>query len=161
MNDQRLQIYLNDHLALLVGELELVKRCRKSNRQTPLAECLERIEAELTTQKATLEEVLQRIGGAENHIKQGAAWLAEKLGRFKLNDSLLKYSDLSRLIELEALAAAAQERLALWETLDVVAPHDARLEGIDFSSALTRTGLLLDELIQQRRNEATWTFTAE
>lgn len=32
-------------------------------------------------------ELLQCIGGSQSLIKQGMAWLAEKAGRFKLNDS--------------------------------------------------------------------------
>ncbi|WP_339746601.1 hypothetical protein [uncultured Rubinisphaera sp.] len=54
----------------------------------------------------------------QGQLKQGAAWLAVKIGRFKLNDSLLEYSDLSLVVELEAMLAVAQERIGLWVTLN-------------------------------------------
>ena len=42
-SDQRLRIYLDDHVAIMVGELELVRRCQASNRHSPLGEFLERL----------------------------------------------------------------------------------------------------------------------
>ena len=36
MNDDRLEIYVNDHLALLVGETELAERCHRSNEEGAL-----------------------------------------------------------------------------------------------------------------------------
>ena len=32
MNDKRLRIDLDDHLALMMAEIELIGRCRRSNR---------------------------------------------------------------------------------------------------------------------------------
>jgi hypothetical protein len=33
MNDDHLKTYVNDHLALLVGETELAGRCHRSNKE--------------------------------------------------------------------------------------------------------------------------------
>lgn len=159
MNDTRLNIYLNDHLALMVGEIELVARCRSSNKGTPLGDFLERLAAELRDQRSIVEDVLHRIGGTKSVLKQGVAWFAEKLGRFKLNDSLLTYSDLSRVIELETLSAAAQERLALWDTLDAVVGGDERLTGITFSFFRDQSQKHLEELHTRRRYAASQAFS--
>ncbi|MFG0296409.1 MAG: hypothetical protein ACF8PG_10915 [Maioricimonas sp. JB045] len=132
MFDTRLRIYLNDHLALITGEGELARRCRNSNQGTALGEFLDQLQADLETQRAALSDVIRRAGGREDLVKQGAAWLAEKLGRFKLNDSLLSYSDLSRLVELETLSTAAHERVMLWETLSETLGGDDRFAGISF-----------------------------
>ncbi|MFG0334599.1 MAG: hypothetical protein ACF8TS_14685 [Maioricimonas sp. JB049] len=132
MADTRIRIYLNDHLGLVTGEAELARRCRDSNKGSPLAVFLDQLQSELETQRAAIGDVIRLTGGRESRIKQGAGWLAEKVGRFKLNDSLLSYSDLSRLLELETLAAAAHERVALWDTLSEVLGGDDRFGGISF-----------------------------
>jgi hypothetical protein len=164
MNDKRLRIYLDDHLALMVAEIGLIGRCWWSNRSTPLGEFLQKLENEVKAQKSIVVDMIQRIGGKktiESRVKQGAAWFAEKLGRLKLNDSLLTYSDLSRVIELEAMSAAAQERIVLWDSIDYVAADDARLEGITFAFFRDQSQQHLDELNLQRREAATEAFVGD
>src|SRR5690606_39089712 len=70
MNDKRLLIYLNDHLALMVGEGELAARCRSSNKGTGLSEFLQQLAAEIHTQKSVVEELIRRLGGRESRVKQ-------------------------------------------------------------------------------------------
>ena len=164
MIDRRLRIYLDDHLALMVAEVELARRCRKSNRRTQLGEFLQQLENEVGAQKSVVRDVIHRIGGKstiESRVKQGAGWFAEKLGRFKLNDSLLTYSNLSRVVELEALTAAAQERIALWDSLDSVAGGDSRLEGITFSFFREQSEQHLVELESRRRFAAIEAFRGD
>jgi hypothetical protein len=161
MNDKRLRIYLDDHLALMVAEIELVGRCWGNNRAAPLGKFLQQLENEVKAQKSVARDIVHRIGGREgieSRAKQSAAWLAEKLGRFKLNDSLLRYSELSRVVELETLAAAAQERIALWDNIDAVASKDTRLEGITFSFFREQAQKHLDELNTRRRFAAVEAF---
>ena len=158
MNDTRLHIYLNDHLALMVGEIDLIARCESSNHELNLGESLRRMKPEVEHQMSIIRDLLTKTGGCEDRLKQGAAWFAEKLGRFKLNDSLLTYSELSRVVELEALTAAAQERIALWDTLDAVMADDKRLTGIVYSVIRDQSQEHLDELSAQRRDAALWAF---
>lgn len=158
MNDTRLGIYLNDHLALMVGEVDLAARCESSNQGTPLGDFLHDLGIEIEAQKSIVSDVIRRVGGSENMLKKGAAWFAEKLGRFKLNDSVLTYSDLSRVVELEALTAAAQERVALWDNLNVVAGGDERFTGITFSFFRDQAQRHLEELSTRRRQAATQAF---
>ena len=164
MNDKRLRIYLDDHSALMVAEVELIGRCWWSNRNAPLGEFLQKLENEVKAQKSIVHDILHRIGAKntiESRLKQGAAWFAEKLGRLKLNDSLLTYSDLSRVIELEALSAAAHERIALWDNLDSVAGEDPRLEGITFPFFRDQSQQHLDELNTRRREAAVEAFVGD
>jgi hypothetical protein len=161
MKDDRLRIYVNDHLALLVGEIQLANRSWASNRETPLGDFLEQLEADLKQQRRTTSDVQKKIGGTENVIKQGAAWFAEKLGRFKLNDSLLTYSSLSRVIELETLAAAAQERAALWDNLAAITNADRRLKRFDFIGLRDQSKKHLSSLNTRRRRAAREAFLQE
>ena len=161
MNEKRLRIYMEDHLAMMVAEAGLANRCWRSNRKTPLGEFLKQLENEVKAQQSIAKDIIHRIGGQdsiESKLKQGAAWFAEKLGRLKLNDSLLRYSDLSRVVELETLAAAAQERVALWENLHAIEEGDSRLQGITFSFFREQSQQHLDELNTSRRMAAVEAF---
>jgi hypothetical protein len=57
------------------------------------------------------------LGIRPDLAKVTGAWLAEKAGRLKLNGSLLSYSPLSRLEELELLALGVEGKLRLWLAL--------------------------------------------
>ncbi|MHB8864509.1 MAG: hypothetical protein ACYC6N_19060 [Pirellulaceae bacterium] len=164
MNDKRLRIYLDDHSALMVAEVELIGRCWRSNRTEPLGEFLQQLENEVKAQTSVVCDVIHGIGGDATlggRLKKGAAWFAEKLGRLKLNDSLLRYSDLSRLLELEAISAAALERVLLWDNLDSVAGNDSRLNGITFSFFRDQSQQQLDELNTRRRSAAVLALLGE
>ena len=116
----------------MVGETELAERCHGSNEEGILGLFLQELSTDLHAEQQLLKEMLERIGGAQSLVKQGMAWLAEKGGRFRLNDALLEYSDLSRLVELETLFVAAQERRSFWENLQAARGTDKRLSPIDF-----------------------------
>ena len=161
MKDKRLRIYLDDHLALMVAESELIGRCWWSNGGTPLGDFMQKLENEVKAQKSIARDIVHRIGGKEgieSRAKQSAAWFAEKLGRFKFNDSLLTYSKLSRVVELETLAAAAQERIAFWDSFDAVASQDTRFDGITFSFFREQSEQHLEELNTRRRYAAAEAF---
>jgi hypothetical protein len=56
-------------------------------------------------------------GVRPGRAKVAAAWLAEKAGRLKLNGELMRYSPLSRLVELDGLAAGIEAKRAMWLAL--------------------------------------------
>jgi hypothetical protein len=114
---QRLQIYLNDHLAGSTAGLELARRLVHENRGTPYEERLARLAGEIEEDGATLQTLMARLGTPVRSWKVAAAWAGEKVSRLKLNGSIVGYSPLSRLVELEALAAGIQGKAALWRTL--------------------------------------------
>lgn len=120
-----LAIYLNDHLAGATGGVELARRLRASNRGNDVfGQPLDRICVEIEEDRATLERVIDRLGFSQSRVKPAAAWVAEKLGRLKLNGRLRGYSPLSRVLELEGLLFGITGKMALWETL-------ADLEGVE------------------------------
>ena len=99
--------------------------------------------------------------GVPEVLDPAAEAIPEKLGRFKLNDSLLTYSNLNRVLELETLTAAAQERIALWDNLGSVAGDDSRLEGITFSFFREQSEQHLFELNSRRRFAAMEAFRGD
>ncbi len=124
-----LRIYLNDHLAGATVGVELAKRSQKSNKGTPLGDFLAEFAADVSADKAQLEELMAKIGAGRNMMKSRAAWVAEKMGRLKSNGQLTGYSDLGRLIELEGLMVGVTGKIGLWRSLsEAFPPPNHRLQ---------------------------------
>jgi hypothetical protein len=134
----KLAIYLNDHLAGATAVVELARRMSASNRANPYATTISELATELEHDRDLLIEVMERLSISRDRLKLAASWLAEKLGRFKLNGELVRYSPLSRLEELEVLSLGVQGKLALWEVLRITHGVDPRLHGIDLETARGR-----------------------
>jgi hypothetical protein len=133
MRDRLLGIYLNDHLAGEVAGRELAQRCRDSNSDTDLGRYLDQFLAELKQDRAQLEAIMDRLGVRRDTVKQGAAWIAEKVARLKLNGYLRGYSPLSRLVETETLCLGIEGKLALWRTLMRISTGEPRLASFDLA----------------------------
>ena len=73
-----------------------------------------------------------------DRLKTTAAWVAEKAGRLKLNGSIVSYSPLSRLVELEALTLGVHGKVLMWQALAEVRPLVARLEDLDLDALVSR-----------------------
>lgn len=136
MTDSLLAIYLNDHLAGSVLGVELARRVRASNAGTPMGKALAEICAEIEADRETLRRLMAHLGVGESRIKPAGAWLAEKLGRLKLNGRLRGYSPLSRVLEIEALSAGVATKAMLWRALATTCGE--RLPGFDFDALDTR-----------------------
>jgi hypothetical protein len=120
------RIYLNDHLAGATLGVELARRALKENPDGELGELLRWLERQLVEDRRSLIGLLRAEGGSPSVAKSGGAWLAEKVGRLKLNGRLRGYSPLSRLVELEGLAAGIEGKRALWLSLQA-----AGVEGLE------------------------------
>ena len=151
--DTLLRIYLNDHLAICAAERGVARRCRTSNEGTELAEFLETFISDVDEARDVIADVLGAVGGQVSSFKQGAVAVGERFGRLKLNGQLTGYSDLSRVTELQALSATADERRALWQNLVVVAQTDTRLSGFSFDP-LIQTATRQRERLEAFRLEA-------
>jgi hypothetical protein len=146
-----LAIYLNDHLAGSTVGVELARRARGSNEGTPLGEFLTTLTVEIEEDRDTLGDVMEAVGAGRDRLKVTGAWAGEKLGRLKLNGSLLGYSPLSRVVELEGLRLGVEGKACLWRMLRELA--DPRLAGFDFDALIARAERQRDEL-ELRRLEA-------
>src|SRR6476469_2497803 len=117
MPPRLLPIYLNDHLAGSVVGVGLARRCLRENRGSELEEFLRWLVSEIVEDRATLIQLMERLGVPRSKSKTAAAWTAEKLGRLKLNGQITGYSPLSRLVELEGLATGIEGKRSLWLAL--------------------------------------------
>ncbi len=125
MPSQYLGIYLNDHLAVLTGAEELVDRSLQSNSWSPLGEFLAKVLDSVKEDRTALEKLMAERDVKENWAKTGGAWLAERVGRLKLNGELTGYSPLSRLVEIEGIGLALEAKRAFWSTLSDVGVSEA------------------------------------
>src|SRR3954454_12422602 len=148
LHTKRLSTYLNDHLAVALAGVEVSKRTVSSNEGTPYEPLLRRIADDLEADRRLMREVMRSLEIDEDPIKKGIAWLGEKLGRLKLNDSLTSYSPLSRVVELEALMVVTGILRNTWATLDEVLGRAERVP--DVTGARDRAVRNLRELDQHR-----------
>jgi hypothetical protein len=151
MNKRLLTIYLQDHLAAGQGGIELARRIHRLNRGNAVGTLMERIVPELEEEATVLEEILGALGSSPSRSKMSAAWLAEKIGRFKLNGRILGYSPISRLYELEGLSAGVVARQGIWRTLAALVPLYPVLEQVKIQTYADRADRQLDELIETHR----------
>lgn len=112
-----LAVYLNDHLAGSAGAIELVRRSAREHSGTELGRFMSELEGEIEADRATLKSVMDQVGARPDPLKLAVGWVAEKLGRLKLNGQLLGRSPLTPMIELEALVVGIHGKLVLWRAL--------------------------------------------
>ncbi len=124
-----LAIYLDDHVAVVVGTRELVKRMLGQTRDEAIRSFLEELQPELEHSERELTRALEELGRRPSIAKRTAAWLAEKAGRIKPNGNISGYSPLTRVVELEYLATALELERSCWRTLHAAAPQLARPDG--------------------------------
>ena len=152
-----LGIYLNDHLTGATAGIELAKRCRGSNEGTPLGDYLGRFISEIEEDRDAVRALLQRLGLGENRLKQLGGFVAEKLGRLKLNGQLTGYSPLSRLLEVEGLCLGVEGRISLLRSLQRIA-HHPQVATMDLDAMLDRAERQRAELEQFRQEAAVAAF---
>ena len=134
VHDHRyLAIYLRDHFAGSSAGLSLVKRCRAANLGTPWEPLLTGLESEISADRRALEDMMRRLGIAPSTVKSILGSVADLVGRAKTNGHVASYSPLSRLMELELLAAGVSTKRNLWRSLrEVVDQHDElRIDELD------------------------------
>lgn len=123
------EIYLQDHLAGAAAGVELARRTAGSNSSNDYGPELSRLADEIAEDRETLIEIAEALGASRSRLKEAGAWAGEKVGRLKPNNSILSYSPLSRLIELEGLVLGVTGKRSLWQSLrenfgDQLAGHD-------------------------------------
>lgn len=112
-----LAIYLRDHHAGSCAGLALARRGGRSNAGTPYEELFAYIEREITDERQQLATIMERLDVEPSVTKQALGRIAEVAARVKSNGRLFRYSPSSRVVELEALAAALVTKRNLWRAL--------------------------------------------
>ncbi|MDX6619201.1 MAG: hypothetical protein QOK36_1587 [Gaiellales bacterium] len=133
-----LSIYLQDHFAGASAGVSLARRVAQSNGETPAADSLREVAAEVAEDRETLKRLMHDLGINPSLTKTIAAWLGERAARLKPNGRIGGTKAFHRLHELELLSLGIGGKIALWESLRV-----ARIE----------SAVDLDALIDRARNQ--------
>lgn len=128
-----LHIYLRDHEAAAVGGLQLFRRCSSANRGTAYAADLQNLTDEIRIERDALRRICQSFGVKFSRVGRALAHAGVTLGRVKTNGRVLRYSPLSRVLELEALSSGVVSKLRLWESLVRLSAVEARLDEAELS----------------------------
>jgi hypothetical protein len=146
-----LATYLNDHLAGATAGRELARRAAANNNGSPLGQFLAVLAQEVDEDRDALLALMGELQISTDRVKVLGGWAAEKLARLKPNGRLLSYSPLSRLLEIEGLLLGVRGKLALWQALEVIQPHEPGLATTDLAALAQRAERQLSELEQRRR----------
>ena len=156
-----LGIYLNDHLAGATGGAALARRLADAERNRPGGDVLTRLADEIEEDRSALLEMMAALDVPVRRYKTVAAWVAERVARFKPNGHLLSRSPLSRVVELEAMRLGVEGKAAGWRTLRVRAERDPRLDAARLDALITRARTQIDDLERLRVRAAAEAFGGE
>jgi hypothetical protein len=151
-----LGIYLDDHWAGAGAGTSLANRLATENEGTQWYADLRRIADEIEQDQRALRRVREACAGGGFSVKRLMAQGAERVGRLKTNGSLIGYSPLSRVLELEALISGVKAKRLLWQSLR----HTDAAAHVDLDQMESRTKAQLETLVAIHEQAATIAFTA-
>jgi hypothetical protein len=144
VNRRFLSIYLNDHLAGATLAMQVIRRGVGADRDHPNAPVLRELLRDVEEDRAALVRFMEAVRVPRSPAKVRAAWIAERVGRLKLNGRVVGRSPLSRLEELEFLMLGVQGKRRLWQTLARLDPPE-ELSG-DVERLIARADSQLERL---------------
>jgi len=142
--------YLNDHLAGSVAGVDLAEQIEAGNAGTPLGLAMGGLVADITADKATLEALMEQLGIERSRFKQTGGWVAEKLTRVRVSNTVTGSEALSRLMQLEMLCIGVEGKLALWKALRAASGSGAGTLGAGAEPSGT---VDLDRLVQRAQDQ--------
>jgi hypothetical protein len=158
--NELLGTYLNDHLSGSVSGVQLAERLRSDHEGTPLATTLRALVHDIEEDRATLVDLMERLGIEPSAVKQAVGWGVEKLSRLKMNQQLTGSPELTRLLQTETLSLGIEGKLAMWRSLKEAAATDARLAGTDFDRLVDRARQQRETLEPHRLEAAAKAFSS-
>lgn len=111
-------IYLNDYLALMEAAKGLAERCARPNRHQDVGQFTEDLALGLERDIDMLHSLMEESGVKQSPLKVRAVRAGLPLGRLKLNGAWIRYSPLSRVVELEALCLLISSIQRFWESIE-------------------------------------------
>ena len=157
MSVSLLEIYLNDHLAGSAGGAALARRVARSH---PDTKELQTLADEVAADREALVAIVGRLGLRRTRYKEPAALVAERVGRLKLNGSVLRRSPMTDVVEFEALALATTGKRAAWCTLRALADGNSELDPAELDALIARADSQLAALERLREAAARTAFAA-
>jgi hypothetical protein len=156
-----LGIYLNEHLAGSVTGVELAERLREGNEGTPFGGVLNQMVLEIKEDRATLENLMDRLGIERSAGKQPAGRGLDRIAKLRSSRAVGRKAELSRLVDIEALQLRVEDKFAMWRALQEIADLDQRLGNTDFAGLEERAHQQRDTLESYRLQSTVLAFSSK
>ncbi|MEY2479130.1 MAG: hypothetical protein QOI04_57 [Verrucomicrobiota bacterium] len=150
---ENLPSYLNDHLAGAVAALELLDHLIKTHQGKPLASFFKELRDDIEADQKVLREVLRTFEVKESLVRKAGAWIAEKLGRTKIEVAGEKIGEIGLMQALEALVLGITGKQLLWRALGAASETSSRLQNIDLGK-LEERAIEQVERVEAKRLDA-------
>jgi hypothetical protein len=137
-SDEALVVYLNDHLAGSAAGVELASKLRDNNQGTELGKEMVALHHDISEDRDSLEELMRHLDLERHPVKEAAGWVLEKLSRLRLSPAVTGSTELTRLLETEALSLGIEGKLSMWLALREAAAADPRLAAADYDRLIER-----------------------
>jgi hypothetical protein len=119
---------VHTHLAAAAAGVDLFERSADAQLDPDAAAVVREIHGELVDERRRLRRMAADLGVGESSVLTAAARVGERLGRLKPNGSLTRRTDLTDLVELEAMRTVVAHRRAGWQALMSVVDVHACLD---------------------------------
>jgi hypothetical protein len=130
MADKALNVYLNDHLAGARFGSDLARRLVQRMGGTAMHAVADEIEED----RATLQQLLDRLGTSRNPVKQATTWMAEKVSHLKLSGLTAGNKEHGLFMALETLSLGIEGKASLWVALAGVRDRYPALREFDLKA---------------------------
>ena len=155
MSEKRyLETYLQDHYAAATAGVSLARRIASQNTANPVGQKVSELAEEIEDEATVLRNILRALDISPSLVKGASARVAEKLGRLKLNNEVVRYSPLSRVLELEGLQSGVRAKQCLWRALLLACDHHPELQNFPLAELRDQADIQLERL-QALHHDAT------
>lgn len=134
--------HVHTHLAGSAAGIDLFDRSADAQLDPEIGNTVRTIHGELVDERRRLRRMADDLGVGESKALTLAAQAGERLGRLKPNGSLTQRTDMTDLVELEAMRTAVAGKRAGWQAL---------LSVVDVHPALDREEL--EDLVAQAESQ--------
>lgn len=152
MADAVITTYLQDHHAGSVAGVRAFEHVASEHADAEVREAVGRIAEEVRQDQDGLERIMETFGVSPSLVKEGPAYVAERLARLKPNDRIGERSPLTDVEELEQLVLAVYGKSLGWRLL--LQLDDERLDRAELEELHRRAIEQRDELERLRLVQA-------
>jgi hypothetical protein len=158
-SNELLGVYLNDHLGGSAAGVEIAETLQADNQGTAFGEVMAALLRDIEEDRATLEDLMERLGVERNPVKQALGWVAEKVSRLKLNALVSRSADLTRLLQTETLSLGIEGKQVMWQVLREARDTRPELATTDFDRLIDRARRQRETLEPYRKGAALKAFS--
>jgi hypothetical protein len=152
-NQKLLHRYLEQHMAGSVAGIEHAKRMAHLEAGSELGQTLQSLIGELEQESQRLRELARHVGAdTKAPVKEGLAWLAEKVARVMVDARVASRSPIARVLDLELMVSAVAGKRALWEALSILGEIDPRLPKPELDQLIAAASAQQETLLRLHRS---------